>query len=32
MGCKAALDAERWLASQESESANEPMKSQWNAS
>jgi thioredoxin reductase (NADPH) len=30
MGCKAALDAERWLASQESHRP-EPMKSQWNA-
>jgi thioredoxin reductase (NADPH) len=28
MGCKAALDAERWLASRESGHA-EPMKSQW---
>lgn len=30
MGCKAALDAERWLAAQESGNPNEPMKSQWN--
>ena len=30
MGCKAALDAERWLASQESGNAKEPMGSQWN--
>ena len=29
MGCKAALDAERWLAMQESGNPNEPMKSQW---
>jgi thioredoxin reductase (NADPH) len=29
MGCKAALDAERWLASQES-GHPEPVKSQWN--
>lgn len=29
MGCKAALDAERWLASQETGNPNEPMKSQW---
>src|SRR5439155_19427664 len=29
MGCKAALDAERWLASQELHQP-EPMKSQWN--
>jgi thioredoxin reductase (NADPH) len=31
MGCKAALDAERWLAAQESGNPNEPMKSQWDA-
>jgi thioredoxin reductase (NADPH) len=30
MGCKAALDAERWLSAQESGNPNEPMKSQWN--
>jgi thioredoxin reductase (NADPH) len=30
MGCKAALDAERWLAAQESGNPNEPIKSQWN--
>ena len=30
MGCKAALDAERWLASKETGNPNEPMKSQWN--
>ena len=29
MGCKAALDAERWLASLETGNPNEPMKSQW---
>jgi thioredoxin reductase (NADPH) len=29
MGCKAALDAERWLASLETHNPNEPMKSQW---
>src|SRR6202000_2841800 len=27
MGCKAALDAERWLASLETHNPNEPMKS-----
>jgi thioredoxin reductase (NADPH) len=31
MGCKAALDAERWLAAQESGNPKEPVKSQWNA-
>jgi thioredoxin reductase (NADPH) len=31
MGCKAALDAERWLASKETHNPAEPMKSQWNA-
>jgi thioredoxin reductase (NADPH) len=31
MGCKAALDAERWLASRETHEVKEPMKSQWNA-
>ena len=30
MGCKAALDAERWLASQEKLPAGEPHGSQWN--
>ena len=30
MGCKAALDAERWLAAQASGNPNEPMKSQYN--
>lgn len=30
MGCKAALDAERWLAAQETGNPNEPMRSQWN--
>lgn len=30
MGCKAALDAERWLASLETGNPNEPMRSQWN--
>jgi len=31
MGCKAALDAERWLAAQETHNPAEPVKSQWNA-
>ena len=30
MGCKAALDAERWLAAQEKLPAGEPHGSQWN--
>jgi thioredoxin reductase (NADPH) len=30
MGCKAALDAERWLATQEKLPAGEPHGSQWN--
>ena len=30
MGCKASLDAERWLASQEKLPAGEPHGSQWN--
>src|SRR5207245_11638980 len=30
MGCKAALDAERWLASHET-GKPQPVKSQWNA-
>jgi len=29
MGCKAALDAERWLATMETGDPDEPMKSQW---
>jgi thioredoxin reductase (NADPH) len=31
MGCKAALDAERWLEAQHTQNPNTPMKSQWNA-
>jgi thioredoxin reductase (NADPH) len=31
MGCKAALDAERWLAAKEKLPAGEPHGSQWNA-
>jgi len=30
MGCKAALDAERWLEAQESHDPDVPVKSQWN--
>jgi len=30
MGCKAALDAERWLASMETGNPNEPMRLQWS--
>jgi thioredoxin reductase (NADPH) len=30
MGCKAALDAERWLASQDTGNPDAPMGSQWN--
>src|SRR5947209_1071346 len=31
MGCKAALDAERWLEAQHTHNPAEPVKSQWNA-